>query len=54
MIITEPNFNSILGSEINSYGVAYPIPHTPTTIYAQRTVDLDSNVLRNLVSFVQF
>ena len=25
-LITEPNFNSILGMEIKSYGVAYPIP----------------------------
>ena len=31
--------------------------HTPSplrTIYAQRTIDLDSDVLRDLVPFVQF
>ena len=31
--------------------------HNPSpfrTIYAQRTIDLDSDVLRNLVPFVQF
>ena len=26
MVITEPNFNSILGTEIKSYRGAYPIP----------------------------
>ena len=27
-IVTEPNFNSVPGVEIKTYGGAYPIPHT--------------------------
>ena len=42
-IITEPNFNSILGMQIKSYGGAYP--SLLQTIYAERTIDLDSNIL---------
>ena len=30
------------------------IPSPLRTIYAQRTIDLDSDVLRDLVPFVQF
>ena len=51
-VITEPNFNSILSTEIKSYGGAYPIPLL--TIYTQRTIDLDSGVLCSLIPFVQF
>ena len=51
-IITEPNFNSVLGAEIKTYGGAYPIPLQ--TIYVQRTTGLDSDVLRDLVPSVQF
>ena len=51
-VITEPNFNSIPGAEIKTYGGAYPSPHR--AIYAQCTIDLDSDVLHDLVAFVQF
>ena len=50
-VITEPNFNSIPGAEIKTYGGAYPIPLQ--TIYAQSTASLDSDVLGDLVPFVK-
>ena len=50
--ITESNFNSIPGAEIKTYGGAYQSPHR--AIYAQYTIDLDSDVLHDLVPFVQF
>ena len=51
-VVNESDFNSILGTEIKSYGGAYPIPLR--TIYVQRTIDLNSDVLHNFVLFVQF
>ena len=51
-VVNESDFNSILGTEIKSYGGAYPIPLR--TIYAQCTIDLDSDVLHNFVPFAQF
>ena len=51
-VITEPDFNSVPGLEIKTYEGAYPIPLR--TIYAQRTIGLDSDVLHELVPFIQF
>ena len=47
-VITERNFNSILGTETKSYEGVYPILSS-NHLYAQRTIDLDSDV-----QFVQF
>ena len=47
----EPNFNSILGTEIKSYGGAYPIP---SSNHLCSTHNRLSDFLRNLVPSVQF
>ena len=47
-VITEHNFNSILGTETKSYEGVYTILSS-NHLYAQRTIDLDSDV-----QFVQF
>ena len=49
-VITEPNFNSILGTEIKSYAGAYPI----LSLNHLCSMLNRSNVLRNLVPFIQF
>ena len=50
-VITEPNFNSILGTEIKSYGGAYPIPFSNHLCSTHNRL---SDVLRNLAPSVQF
>ena len=50
-VITEPNFNSILGTEIKSYGGAYPIPSSKHLCSTHNRL---SDVLGNLVPSVQF
>ena len=49
-VITEPNFNSILGTEIKSYGGASPIPSSNHLCSMHNRL---SYLLRNLVLFVQ-
>ena len=49
-VITEPNFNSILGTEIKSYGGASPIP---SSNHLCSMHNRHSYLLRNLVLFVQ-
>ena len=51
MVITRPNFNSILGTEIKSYGGSYPIPFSN---HLSSTHNQLSDVLRNLVQFLRF
>ena len=57
-VITEPNFNYMPGAEIKTYVGAYPIPssnpYKTNKFYAESTIGLESDVLSNLVSFVQF
>ena len=59
-----PNLSFYRGLSLNLVSALYQAwklklmeVHTPSplrTIYAQRTIDLDSDVLRNLIPFVQF
>ena len=51
-VITEPDFNSYQAWKLKLMEVHTPSPLR--TIYAQRTIGLDSDVLRDLVPFVQF